>query len=97
MAGARNYGQFIVLSTGCGRSPSVFGDKLDVLGTFADISIVGLPDAEARGAAEAVEQDLRQLDHVGYTFVSEGELHELNEAIARADLRQSVPNSGTLY
>jgi len=94
----------IVLSTGCGRTSRVFDDKLDVLGTFANISIVGLPDAEAGGAAEAVEQDLRQLDHVGYTFVSEGELHELNEAIAQGRsktvspaLRDLIVNARELY
>jgi len=92
------------LSAGCGRSPSVVDDKLDVLGTFADIAIVGLPAEEAAGAVEAVEQDLSQLDHVGYTFMSKGELHELNEAIAQgrsktvsSELRNLILNARELY
>jgi len=75
----------LMLSTGCERSVGVFEAKLSVLGTFANISISGLPEAEASKAAQAVEQDLSQLDHVGYTFAHEGELHELNEALARGE------------
>lgn len=94
----------IVLFTGCERPQSVFKDKLDVLGTFAEITIVGVPDSEARGAAQTVERDLRQLDHVGYTFALEGELYELNEAISlgrpktvSAELRILIENALELY
>ncbi len=94
----------ILLSTGCGRSQSIYDGKLEVLGTLAGISIAGLPDAESITAVGAVEQDLRQLDQVGYTFSSEGELHELNETIARGgsrtvspELRDLILNARELY
>lgn len=67
----------------CERNGGVFEDELNVLGTFAQISIVGLSQEAAREAALAVEKDLEALDYIGYTFEEEGELHQLNEAIAQ--------------
>jgi thiamine biosynthesis lipoprotein len=72
-----------VLLAGCEVPQTVFDDRINVLGTNAEITIVGLSDAEAGEAAMAVEQDLRQLDHVGYTIKPSWELYELNEAITR--------------
>ena len=43
-----------VLSAGCGQTRSTFEARLDVLDTFAEISIAGLPDAEASAAVQAV-------------------------------------------
>lgn len=94
----------IVLLAGCERSQNIFHDTLDVLGTFAEITVVGLPDSAARDAAQAVEQDLRQLDHVGYTFAPKGELHELNEAISQGrsktvspEIMNLIENARELY
>jgi thiamine biosynthesis lipoprotein len=81
----------IVLLAGCEVPQTVFDDRISILGTNAEITIVGLPDAEAREAAVAVEQDLRRLDHVGYTFKPEGELHELNEALSRGGAMSVSP------
>ncbi|MEA2078854.1 MAG: FAD:protein FMN transferase [Pseudomonadota bacterium] len=72
---------FLVAS--CERNGGVFEDELNVLGTFGQISIVGLSPEEAHEAARAAEKDLEALDYIGYTFEAEGELHQLNEAIAQ--------------
>ena len=72
----------VVLLAGCEVPQTVFDDRIKVLGTNAEITIIGLSDTDAREAAVAVEHELRVLDHVGYTFKPEGELHELNEAIS---------------
>ncbi len=73
----------LFLVAGCGRSGEVFEEKLQVLGTFAQISIVGLPPEDAKQAALAVEKDLQALDFIGYTFETGGELEQLNEALAQ--------------
>ena len=72
---------FLVAS--CERNGGVFEDELNVLGTFGQISIVGLSPEEAHEAARAAEKDLEALDFIGYTFETEGELHQLNEAISQ--------------
>jgi thiamine biosynthesis lipoprotein len=72
---------FLVAS--CERNGGVFEDKLNVLGTFAQISIAGLSPEQAKEAAATVEKDLQTLDYIGYTFEAEGELHQLNEALAQ--------------
>ena len=72
----------LALLAGCERSASVYEDNLDVLGTFAQISIYSLPQEAAEKAAKAAEKDLKALDFIGYTFEEEGELHQLNNAIA---------------
>jgi thiamine biosynthesis lipoprotein len=73
----------LFLITSCERNGSIFEDEINVLGTFAHISIVGLPKHEAKEAALAVEKDLKVLDYISYTNVPEGELYQLNEAIAQ--------------
>jgi len=73
---------FLLVSS-CERNGGVFEDELNVLGTFAQISIVGLQPVEARKVVLAVEKDLKALDFIGYTFEEEGELRQLNEAIAQ--------------
>jgi len=72
---------FLVAS--CERNGGVFEDELNVLGTFGQISIAGTLPEEAHEAARAAEKDLEALDYIGYTFEAEGELHQLNEAIAQ--------------
>lgn len=71
-----------LLATSCERNGGVYEDELNVLGTFAQISIAGLLPEEAKQAALAVEQDLQTLDYIGYTFEDGGELQQLNAAIA---------------
>jgi thiamine biosynthesis lipoprotein len=73
---------FLALSA-CEVPKSVFKDGLDVLGTSAEIVVVGLTDQQATNAIRAVEKDLERFDHIGYTLESTGELHRLNEAISR--------------
>jgi len=71
---------FLVAS--CERNGGVFEDKINVLGTFAQISIVGLSPENAKKAALTAEKDLLALDYIGYTFEAEGELQQLNDALA---------------
>jgi len=73
----------MLVATSCERNGGVFEDKLNVLGSFAQISIAGMQPEAAREAALAVENDLQTLDYIGYTFLDEGELLQLNEAIAQ--------------
>ncbi len=73
----------LFLIASCERNGGVFEDELNVLGTFGQISIVGMLTDEAHEAARAAEKDLKALDYIGYTFEAEGELHQLNEAIAQ--------------
>ena len=73
----------LFLIASCERNGGVFEDELTVLGTFGQISIVGMLTDEAHEAARAAEKDLKALDYIGYTFEAEGELHQLNEAIAQ--------------
>ncbi len=73
----------LLVVTSCERNGGVYEDELNVLGSFAQISIVGILPAAAKQAALAVEKDLQTLDYIGYTFEAEGELHRLNEAIAQ--------------
>jgi len=77
----------LVFVAGCDRPQPTFKAKLEVLGTEADITILDIPTPEAGAIAQAVEEDLKRLDHIGYTFAPEGELHQLNEAIARGESR----------
>jgi thiamine biosynthesis lipoprotein len=71
------------LITSCERNGGVFEDKINVLGTFAQISIVGLSPENAKKAAFTAEKDLLALDYIGYTFEEEGELYKLNEALSQ--------------
>jgi len=73
----------LFLIASCERNGGVFEDEVNVLGTFGQISIVGMSPEEAHKAARAAEKDLEALDYIGYTFEAEGELHQLNEAIAQ--------------
>ena len=73
----------LLLVTSCERNGGVYEDELNVLGTFAQISIAGMVPENAKQAALAVEKDLQTLDYIGYTFEDEGELQQLNEAIAQ--------------
>jgi len=93
---------FLVAS--CERNGRIFEDELKVLGTFGQISIVGMPPEAAEEAAQAVEKDLEVLDYIGYTFEAEGELHQLNEAIAQGrpmrvsdGLVEAIKDAGKLY
>jgi len=72
-----------LLVTSCERNGGVYEDKLNVLGSFAQISISGMLPENAKQAALAVEKDLQTLDYIGYTFEAGGELQQLNEAIAQ--------------
>ena len=83
----------IFLLSGCARNTGVFEYELNVLGTFAQISIVGLTTEEARTAALTVEEDLLALDSIGYTFEIDSELYRLNEALKKG---QSLVVSDTL-
>ena len=73
----------LLLLASCERNGGIYEDELNVLGTFAHISIVGLDPEAASRAASAAEKDLMALDFVGYTFDAENELHQLNQAIAQ--------------
>jgi thiamine biosynthesis lipoprotein len=72
----------LLLVTSCERNGGVYEDELNVLGTFAQISIAGMTPEAAQQAAVAVEKDLQTLDYIGYTLDAEGELQQLNEALA---------------
>ena len=67
---------------GCTQETEVFESRLATLGTFARISIAGLTPEQARAAADATEQTLKSLDHIGYGFGAGGELQRVNDALA---------------
>ena len=97
-------GIVVIALLACDSTSNVFNDDLDVLGTSARIVVVGLPDEEAARAARAVEEELRKLDHIGYTFETDGELQKFNEAIARGqtatasvELKGLIVEAGRLY
>jgi thiamine biosynthesis lipoprotein len=69
--------------TGCSRRTDVFESRLDVLGTFAQVSIAGLTPEQAGEATRHAEEVLTSLDHIGYTFGTSGELKRMNEALAK--------------
>ncbi|MGB5304729.1 MAG: FAD:protein FMN transferase [Gammaproteobacteria bacterium] len=83
---------FLVAS--CERNGSIFEEQLNVLGTFAQISIEGMSPDQAKEAAIIVGKELEALDYIGYTFKAEGELQLLNEAIAQG--RSMTVSSGLL-
>ena len=94
----------LFLITSCERNGGVFEDELNVLGTFGQISIVGMSPEASNEAALAVEKDLQALDYIGYTFEAEGELHQLNAAIAQGQpmrvsdgLLEIIKEAGKLY
>lgn len=94
----------LVLVTSCGRNRAVFEDELDVLGTFAQITIVGLDAEKAKEAALVIEKDLLALDYIGYTIEAEGELQQLNKALAEGQpmtvsdgLLEVIDEAGKLY
>ena len=67
---------------GCSRTTDVHESQLNVLGTFAQVSIAGLAPEQAEQATRGVEQVLTSFDHIGYSFSSGGELQRVNEALA---------------
>ncbi|HUT39994.1 MAG TPA: FAD:protein FMN transferase [Gammaproteobacteria bacterium] len=67
---------------GCARKTDVFETGLNILGTFAQVSIAGLTPEQAQEATRQAEQSLESLDHIGYTFGAGGELQRVNEALA---------------
>lgn len=75
-------GATVILFASCARNVSVYKDTLDVLGGSAEIVIVGVTAEKAQAAIRAVEKKLQQLDQIGYTFESTGELQALNAALA---------------
>lgn len=93
----------LFLAIACERKLEIHEDQLSILGTFAQISIVGMTTEAAGSAARAAEEDLKALNAIGYTFEQESELQRLNEAIAgrRAmevsdELLQLLQHAGSL-
>lgn len=72
----------LILLVACDRNADLHKGHIDILGGSAEITIVGVSEEKARAAIQAVEQDLKRLDQIGYTFEPTGELHELNAALA---------------
>ena len=94
----------LFLITSCERNGGIFEDELKVLGTFGQISIVGMSPEAAKEAAQKIEKDLEALDYIGFTFEAEGELHQLNEAISQGrpmrvsdGLLEAIKDAGKLY
>jgi thiamine biosynthesis lipoprotein len=73
----------MLVAASCERNGGVYQDELNVLGSFAQISIAGMLPEDAKQAALAVGKDLQTLDYIGYTFETGGELQQLNEAVAQ--------------
>lgn len=86
----------LILLTGCDRNVDIHKGHLDILGGSAEIIIVGVPAEKASTAIKAVEQDLKQLDQIGYTFDTTGELHELNAALSESGSFAVSPEFGKL-
>ena len=83
----------LLMLASCERNGGVHENELSVLGTFAQISIVGLTPEAATEAAHAAKQDLLALDYISDAYGAEGELQRLNEAIG---LGRSMEISDTL-
>lgn len=71
----------LFLVTGCERNEGLVEDRIDVHGTFGQITLVDIPAEKTGEIIGAVEKELRALDYIGYTFEEQGELAQLNEAL----------------
>lgn len=72
----------LLLVTSCERNEGLVEHQIDVLGTFGQITLVGLAAKQANEVVRAIEKDLQALDDIGFTFEEHGELARLNEALA---------------
>ncbi len=75
-------GTILIALTGCDQSAQIHEDNLKILDTVADITISSPSPKLAREAIGIVARELAQIDRIGYTFEPDGELHQLNKAIA---------------
>lgn len=72
----------LAVAAGCTRRTDVSEARLNVLGTYAQVSIAGLTTEQSEMATRNVEQAFKALDHIGYSFETSGELQRVNEALA---------------
>jgi thiamine biosynthesis lipoprotein len=72
----------IFLLVSCERTGDLVEDSIDVLGTFGQITLVGIPKEKIDEVVGGIERDLQALDDIGYTFEEQGELARLNDALA---------------
>ncbi len=79
------------LLVNCGKTVSVHMDRVKLLGTFAQISIAGMPADEAETAIRAAETDLQALEDIGFTFSDDNELQQLNRALAEGKTFEVSP------
>lgn len=72
----------LFLLASCERSGGLVEDSVEVLGTFGQITLDGIPAEKSGEIVRGIEMDLEALDNIGYTFEEQGELARLNEALA---------------
>lgn len=90
-------GLALFLAAGCGRGP---GDeetrhRFTAMGTLVDVSIWGVPPAEAEAAAREVETLFHEL-HRAWDPWGEGELGRLNRALAAGEPVRPEPDLAAL-
>lgn len=72
----------VFLLASCSRNGGLVEDRIEVLGTFGQITLDGIPAEKSNEIVRGIEKDLQALDNIGYTFEEQGELARLNEALA---------------
>jgi len=71
--------------TACSRDKLVHSTKMNVLNTYADVTIAGEDEQKVKLAIADVEQELKIINYISYTFQEDSELRLLNTAIANGD------------
>ena len=72
----------------CSSDKLMHSEKMQVLDTYADVTIAGADEDSVRRAIKDVEQELKAIDHISYTFHEGSELSALNTAIADGEALQ---------
>lgn len=72
----------LLMFSACARKTELYETRLDILNTFAQVSISGLDGQQAQEVTGRVAEALGSLDNIGYTFNTAGELQRMNDAFA---------------
>jgi thiamine biosynthesis lipoprotein len=70
------------LQLSCSSDNATHSNRMEILGTYAEVSIANASKAIASRAINSVEAELTAIDHIGYTLSKSCELQELNDAFA---------------
>ncbi len=78
----------IILATApvaCSKDKLAHSTKMNVLNTYADVTIAGEAEQKVKLAIADVEQELKIINHISYTFHEDSELRLLNTAISNGE------------